>query len=534
MNVFRRKNKSEDVGVADTTNEPGLEGHQDLAVIVSEKSLWDKIFPIMAAGSGLFSEGYVQSVIGSVGTILGIIYGPAYSDSTGAANIAAIAFAGTVVGMLVFGYTSDKWSRRNSLLVATVIMIIFTALSAGSYSGGTLSGLITALTAYRFLVGIGIGGEYPAGSVAAAESSGELKSGTRNMWFIMFTNVAIDWGFVIGAFVPYILVLIFKENHLRAAWRVALGLGVIPPITLLLMRLKLQEPEEFKRESMKHVKIPYGIVLKYYWWRLTVVGLIWFLYDFSAFAFGIYSSTIISDIIGDEATLATKFGWNTVINLFYIPGAMLGGLFSDKVGPRYALVIGVTLQALVGFIMAGCYDTLTKPGHIGSFAVVYGIFLTLGEFGPGDNIGLIASKTCATGVRGQYYGIAAAVGKIGAFVGTRVFKYIEAAGGDDKVKRAQYPFWVASSLCVFSAFLALFLLPHIGQDIITQEDLKFRAYLESHGFDTRQMGLNRGETVEEAYPEQVETGKASGEVDSATAEKSALAEESALAEKSSN
>jgi hypothetical protein len=31
--------------------------------------------------------------------------------------------------------------------------------------------------------------------------------------------------------------------------------------------------------------------------------------------------------------------------------------------------------------------------------VVYGIFLALGEFGPGDNIGLIASKTCATGIR---------------------------------------------------------------------------------------------------------------------------------------
>lgn len=184
-----------------------------------------------------------------------------------------------MLGQLVFGYTSDKWSRRNSLLVATIIMIIFTALSAGSYGGGTLSGMIAALTAYRFLVGIGIGGEYPAGSVAAAEASGELKSGSRNMWFIMFTNVAIDWGFVIGAFVPYVLVLIFSEDYLRAAWRVALGLGVVPPIALLLMRLKLQEPEEFKRESMKHVKIPYGLVLKYYWFRLSIVGLIWFLYD---------------------------------------------------------------------------------------------------------------------------------------------------------------------------------------------------------------------------------------------------------------
>ncbi len=42
-------------------------------------------------------------------------------------------------------------------------------------------------------VGIGIGGEYPAGSVGCAESTNDLKSGTRNMWFILFTNAMIDW-----------------------------------------------------------------------------------------------------------------------------------------------------------------------------------------------------------------------------------------------------------------------------------------------------------------------------------------------------
>lgn len=212
--------------------------------------------------------------------MLGLIYGKAYSKSPQQSNVPAISFVGIVLGQLAFGYTSDKWSRRNSLLVSTVIMIVFTALSAGAYgAGGSLEGMISALIAYRFLVGIGIGGEYPAGSVAAAEASGELKSGTRNSWFIMFTNVAIDWGFVIGAFVPYVLVLVFTENHLRAAWRVALGLGVVPPIVLLLLRIKLQEPEEFKRHSMKNVKIPYGLVVRYYWKRLLVVGTIWFLYD---------------------------------------------------------------------------------------------------------------------------------------------------------------------------------------------------------------------------------------------------------------
>lgn len=105
-----------------------------------------------------------------------------------------------------------------------------------------------------------------------------------------------------------------------------------------------------------------------------------------------------------------------------------------------------------------------------------------------DNIGLVASKTCATAIRGQYYGIAAAMGKVGAFVGSYVFPSIVAAGGDDPIKQGQYPFYVSSSLCFFSAALALFLLPHIGQDTIEEEDIKFRAYLERNGFDTTTMG----------------------------------------------
>ncbi|KAH6679283.1 major facilitator superfamily domain-containing protein [Halenospora varia] len=460
------------------------------------KTRWERLMPAMACGSGLFSDGYINNVIGSVSVMLGKIYGKEYTNSPSQQNISAITFAGTVLGQLIFGYTSDKWSRSGSLLASTCILVIFAALGAGSYGyHGSIQGMFAALTAYRFLVGIGIGGEYPAGSVACSEATGELKSGSRNRWFIMFTNVAIDWGFVIGAFIPYLLVVICTEKHLRAAWRISLGLGVVPPLILLYLRLKLKEPEEFTRESMKHVKIPYKLVLKHYWFRLAIVSMIWFIYDFSVYSFGIYSAKIIDTIIGETASMATSFGWNTVVNLFYIPGAMLGSIFSDKVGPRLALAIGVTLQGLVGFLMAGLYPTLSQPQNIAGFAVVYGIFLSLGELGPGDNIGLVASKTCATGVRGQYYAIAAATGKIGAFVGTYVFPYIEKAGGKGTNASAQYPFYVSSALCIFTAGL-VFLLPHIGQDTITAEDIKFRAYLEEQGWDTSQLGLKKGETLE--------------------------------------
>lgn len=246
------------------------------SITETQKTTWDRLWPVIACGAGLFSDGYLNGVIGSVNTMLSAIYPKEYKGSAAQANVSSITFAGTVVGMLFFGYTSDAYSRKWSLFVSTIIVLLFAALGAGSYgAGGSISGLLAALTAYRFFLGIGIGGEYPAGSVGCAESTGELKSGTRNRWFVLFTNVQIDFGFVVAAIVPMIVVLITSENHLRVAWRLCLGLGVIPPLSLLYLRLKLQEPESYKRESMSKTSTPWKLVLKFYWFRLMVVSLIW-------------------------------------------------------------------------------------------------------------------------------------------------------------------------------------------------------------------------------------------------------------------
>ena len=329
-------------------------------------------------------------------------------------------------------------------------------------------------------------GEYPAGSVGCAESSGELKAGTRNRWFVLFTNVQIDFGFVIGAFVPMIVALICGD-HLGTIWRVCLGLGVISPLSLLYLRIKLSEPESFSREGFNNTKTPYWLALKFYGPRLLLVSAIWFIYDFSAYPFSLYSSIWIKTIQPDAALWQT-FGWSTLVNFFYIPGAIFGAFLSDWMGPKKALSTFVFAQAVVGFIMSGCYYWLKMPEYIGAFVVIYGIFLMLGEMGPGDNIGLVASKTCATGIRGQYYAIAAAMGKIGGFIGSYVFPIIEAdGGGTSTVRGGQYPFFVASSLCILSAVLVL-LLPKINQDTIEREDEKFREYLEANGFDTSKMG----------------------------------------------
>ncbi|KAJ3481751.1 hypothetical protein NLJ89_g12186 [Agrocybe chaxingu] len=59
---------------------------------------------IFACGTALFSDGYANGIIGSVNTLLNRIYGPeklkAHDYST---TLSSLAFAGTIVGMIIFG-----------------------------------------------------------------------------------------------------------------------------------------------------------------------------------------------------------------------------------------------------------------------------------------------------------------------------------------------------------------------------------------------------------------------------------------------
>lgn len=110
-------------------------------------------------------------------------------------------------------------------MTATGIVVLFSFLSACSQGAhNNPVGLFSALSAFRFLLGIGIGAEYPCGSVAASEQSEEegIDKKAQHRWFALATSkygisnlfyrfsefhldTMIDWGFVIGAFVPLLL-----------------------------------------------------------------------------------------------------------------------------------------------------------------------------------------------------------------------------------------------------------------------------------------------------------------------------------------
>ncbi|KIM39748.1 hypothetical protein M413DRAFT_28942 [Hebeloma cylindrosporum] len=440
---------------------------------------------IFACGTALFSDGYANGVIGNVNTLLTRVYGPAeLKKHDYSRTLSSLGFAGTVVGMLIFGYLSDKIGRKFGMMTATGIVALFSGLSAASAGAhGSVGGLLSMLSAMRFLLGIGVGAEYPCGSVSASEQSEEPGISKNAQHHSM-----IDFGFVISSFVPLVLFWIFGDNHLRAVWRLSLGLGVIPALAVFIWRLSMDEPVRYKKDSMKHARIPYMLVLRRYGGSLAAISFTWFLYDIIVYPFGLYSSIIVDRVTGGSSDLQIVLGWNVIINLFYMPGTIGGAFIVDYLGPKYTMITGLLLQAVVGFLMSGLYSHLTE--HIAGFAVVYGIFLSFGELGPGNCLGLLASKTSPTAVRGQFYGIAAAIGKVGAFIGTWMFPpIIDAFGGSSSTRGNTGPFWIGSGLAVLSALVTFFFIQPLTTDGMEVEDRKFREYLESNGYDTRAMGL---------------------------------------------
>lgn len=95
------------------------------------------------------------------------------ADST---LFSGMAYLGTIIGQLSFGYFVDRYGRKygelawtraqnvqnltpglfTGMLAASTIMIVGSALCAGAYgAGGSTEGMFTALIVYRLVTGIG-------------------------------------------------------------------------------------------------------------------------------------------------------------------------------------------------------------------------------------------------------------------------------------------------------------------------------------------------------------------------------------------
>ncbi|KAL1925980.1 hypothetical protein VTP01DRAFT_7176 [Rhizomucor pusillus] len=446
----------------------------------TKKSKTASYFNVMFSGFALLSDGYQSGVISFINLLLTTIYGSEIFNSTMSSRLSYSLFVGAIIGQIGFGLIIDRLGRKIGLILTTAFVILGAALSAAS-SGTTPTGLLWMMVVARGVLGVGVGGEYPCSSVSAGESADDVAPGRRGALFVMVTNFVIDLGYVVSAVVVVVLLAIFKDN-LEPIWRLALGLGILPPLSVLYFRLKMADSKRYQKGAMR-TKVPYWLIFKRYWPRMLVTSGLWFVYDFISFPNGVFSSVIIDKAASGKSLIVTT-AWNVLLYAFYLPGCVSGAFAVDKLGRRKTLALGLFLQGAVGMIMGGVYTPLSE-NCFPMFVIIYGIFLALGEFGPGDCMGLNAMELFPTAVRGTGYGIAAAMGKVGATVGTLAFQPMQ-----DTLGGVRGPFLVGSGIAIAASFVAFFTLPDVTPDYLEEQDADFKRYLADHGYDISNLGLN--------------------------------------------
>ncbi|KAG4416663.1 hypothetical protein IFR04_010181 [Cadophora malorum] len=435
---------------------------------------------VVFSGLAIGSDGFNASIIGNLSLIFGVLY-PDLSTVM-YSRLSNAFLIGMIVGMLGFGYISDRLGRKSGAVLTTFILVTGIALSAAS-SGKDQLGMFWMLVISRGIAGVGAGGEYPVSGAGATEATDEDSGVRKHRGFIfaLIGDLSATLGFVFGGLVPLLLILCFHSNekHYNIVWRLALALGAIPPLSIFWFRYKMAVSTAYRKSAAKKQRVPYWPIFKRYWRPLLGCSISWFLYNYISYPFGLFASTILNRLnIG--SSLTRNMGWGTVINCFYIPGAFIGGYLSDKIGRRRTMALGFGLQAILGFILGGALGKIQEILPL--FIVMYGVFLTLGEVGPGATIVLTSSESFPTSIRGQCLGLIAAFGKAGAAIGTAVFAPILASYGDSIYKGNQAVFLIGSGFAAAGAISCWFIIPDISARL-ENEDEAWKKYLRDMGYE---------------------------------------------------
>jgi hypothetical protein len=135
-----------------------IDEERDLFQTAEVKTVYSKLsvtLMIIFSGLALGSDGFNASIIGNLSLIFGILYPDL---STGMYSRLSNAFIiGMIVGMLGFGYISDRLGRKSGAVLTTALLVLGIVMSAAS-SGRDELGMFWMLVISRGVAGVGAGG----------------------------------------------------------------------------------------------------------------------------------------------------------------------------------------------------------------------------------------------------------------------------------------------------------------------------------------------------------------------------------------
>ena len=178
---------------------------------------------IFALGITWILDGLEVTLVGSLAGA--ITNSPRLHMTDAGFGITASAYlAGAVVGSLFFGWLTDRLGRKKLFTITVLVYLAATIASGFSWS-------FASLTVFRFITGLGIGGEYAAVNATIQELIPARKRG--------FTDVCINGSYWLGAALGSLGAVVALDHDLidpEVGWRAAFVIGGLIGLVVLFLR----------------------------------------------------------------------------------------------------------------------------------------------------------------------------------------------------------------------------------------------------------------------------------------------------------
>ncbi|KAF5392299.1 hypothetical protein D9757_001386 [Collybiopsis confluens] len=458
-----------------------------LAEIDNAKFSWFHVKVCFVAGVGFFTDAYDIFAINIASTMLGYVYTASHSGSLSTSASLGIKVAtpvGTFFGQLLFGWLADVLGRKKMYGFELMIIIFGTFAQALSANGPAVN-VIGVLVVWRFLMGVGIGGDYPLSAVITSEFASTKSRGKLMTAVFAFQG----WGQLAAALVSTITVAAYKDSILHDTdfsavdhtWRLnfdrftmdierniqqaskdiegILSLKAAPELGVQKLEAPVASWADFRAHfgQWKNMKVLIGTAYS------------WFALDIAFYGLGLNSGVILQAIgFGTPLTSGNRKVYDNLMNISVgniilsvaglIPGYWASFLLIDSWGRKPIQLMGFIVLTALFIIMGFGYDALRNSAS-GRKAFVFLYCLTnfFQNFGPNTTTFVIPGEIYPTRYRSTAHGISAACGKLGAIIAQVGFAQLANIHGTNA--------FVGHILEIF----AFFMLTGIGSTLLIPE-----------------------------------------------------------------
>ncbi|ORX97491.1 phosphate transporter [Basidiobolus meristosporus CBS 931.73] len=449
---------------------------------------------IIVAGIGFFTDAYDIFIINLAVPMMGYVY---YTENNNKIPKqyegplkGATAF-GTLIGQLLFGYLGDRLGRKK-MYGSELIIIIFATICcaiAGSWAKGV--NVIAILGFWRFILGIGIGGDYPVSAVITSE----FASTKRRGMMIAAVFASQGTGILVGALFTVIMLAIFQgairadQNNFDYVWRLMLAFGCVPAIFTVYFRLTMPESPRYTLEvngdaekaaedlrgimdieEKDHLEAQHKIAkvnsqqptfAQHFgqWKNLKVLlgtSLSWFFLDIAFYGLSLNQSYVLQAIgysskgLSPYDAMWTEAVGNLIISLMgTVPGYWFTVFLIERMGRIKIQLMGFAFLTIIFIVLsAGFYKI--RDTAVALFVALFTLAQFFFNFGPNTTTFVLPSEVFPTRFRSTAHGISAASGKLGAIIATFGFNQLVEIGGKD----GEHAF-LPQTLGIFAAIMFL-------------------------------------------------------------------------------